>query len=158
MGVGAVVVRDGKVLLIRRGKRPLRGRWMVPGGTVELGETLEQALVRETREETGLIVRPREPVAVLDRIQREDGRVRFHYVIVDFVCDYVSGSARAGSDAQELAFVSPAELSSYRLPRAALQAVVEGLNRVGASARRPNDLPPRSDASRMFKSILACSE
>lgn len=117
------MIHEGRVLLIRRGKDPLRGRWVVPGGTVELGETLEEALVREVEEETGLVVKPREIVAVFDRIHRESDRVDYHYVIVDYLCDYVAGEARAGSDAEAVALVAPADLPAYDLPEKALEVV-----------------------------------
>jgi ADP-ribose pyrophosphatase YjhB (NUDIX family) len=98
VGVGAVVVHDGRVLLIRRGKEPLRGRWLVPGGAVEWGETLQEALVREVEEETGLVVRPRELLVVLDRIHRAAGipagEVEYHYVIVDYLCMGSGGCGR----------------------------------------------------------------
>jgi mutator protein MutT len=129
--VGAVVVHDGRVLLIRRGKEPLRGRWLVPGGTVEWGETLEQAVVREVEEETGLLVRPRERVAVLDRIHREAGAVAYHFVIVDYLCDVVSGTLRAGSDAEDAAWVPLADLAAYDVPDKAMEVVEEGLRRLG---------------------------
>ena len=104
VGVGGVVVADGRVLLIRRGKAPLLGRWSIPGGTVESGETLEQALVREMAEETGLDVVPVQLLTVFDRIDREGDRVVFHYVIVDYLCRCLSApaAARAGSDALEV--------------------------------------------------------
>jgi mutator protein MutT len=127
--VGAVLIHEGRVLLIRRGKQPLRGRWVVPGGTVELGETLEQALVREVEEETGLVVRPREVVAVFDRILREADRVDYHYVIVDYLCDYVAGEPRAGSDAEAVALVAPEDLPAYDLPEKALEVVQDGFSR-----------------------------
>jgi len=129
VGVGAVLIHEGRVLLIRRGKEPLRGRWVVPGGTVELGETLEEALVREIQEETGLLVRPRQVVAVFDRIQRVADRVDYHYVIVDYLCDYVAGEARAGSDADEVALVAPDELGRYDLPPQALDLVLDVFRR-----------------------------
>ncbi|HET8645583.1 MAG TPA: NUDIX hydrolase [Vicinamibacteria bacterium] len=135
MGVGAVVVDEGRVLLIRRGKEPLRGRWLVPGGTVEWGETLEEALVREVQEETGLLVRPREMVAVLDRIHREGEAVLHHFVIVDYLCERVAGTLRAGSDADEAALVPVAELGAYDLPDKAAEVVEEGLRRCGIVAR-----------------------
>ena len=133
VGVGAVLIHEGRVLLIRRGKEPLRGRWVVPGGTVELGETLEQALVREVEEETGLVVRPRAVVAVFDRIQRDAEGVAYHYVIVDYLCDYVAGEARAGSDAEAVALVAPAELAAYDLPEKALEVVTDGFRRASLS-------------------------
>jgi len=135
VGVGAVLIHEGRVLLIRRGKEPLRGRWVVPGGTVELGETLEEALVREIQEETGLLVRPRQVVAVFDRIQRVADRVDYHYVIVDYLCDYVAGEARAGSDAEAVALVAPVDLPAYDLPEKALEVVLDGFHRVEAQSR-----------------------
>jgi mutator protein MutT len=128
--VGAVLIHEGRVLLIKRGKEPLRGRWVVPGGTVELGETLEQALVREVREETGLTVRPREVVLVFDRIERDGESVRYHYVIVDYLCDYVSGTPQAASDADDVALVAPEDLPGYELPPKALEVVLDGFRRV----------------------------
>jgi 8-oxo-dGTP diphosphatase len=129
VGVGGVVLIDGRVVLIRRGKEPLRGRWVIPGGTVELGETLQEALVREMREETGLVVRPRDVVLVFDRIQRDGPTVEYHYVIVDYACDYVSGELRAGSDADEVALVAPEELGAYDLPPQALDLVLDVFRR-----------------------------
>lgn len=133
MGVGGVLIHEGRVLLIRRGKEPLRGRWVVPGGTVELGETLEQALVREMEEETGLRVEPGEVLTVFDRIMREAGTVRYHYVIVDYLCSYVSGEARAASDAEAVAWARPAELAAYDLPQKASEVVQDAFERVSRS-------------------------
>ena len=116
-------------LLVRRGKEPLRGRWVVPGGTVEAGETLEEAVVREVEEETGLTVAPREIVTVFDRIDRDGDTVRYHYVIVDYLCDYVSGAPRAASDAEEVALVAEADLPRYDLPAKALEVVLDGFRR-----------------------------
>lgn len=134
MGVGAVVIRDGCVLLIRRGKAPLRGRWVIPGGTVELGETLEDALVREIGEETGVRVRPREVATVFDRIERDEKGVVHHYVIVDYLCDDLGGGPHAGSDAEAAAFVAASDLPSYDLPEKALEVVLDGLSRSGLAA------------------------
>jgi len=147
--VGAVVIRDGRVLLIRRGKEPLRGRWVVPGGTVELGETLEEAVVREVEEETGLTVTPREIVAVFDRIQREAAGVEYHYVIIDYLCDYVAGEPRAGSDAQAVAFVPYGELAGYDLPEKALEVVTDGFHKAREKAGR--DLLPAADRRKILK-------
>jgi mutator protein MutT len=130
VGVGAVLIHEGRVLLIRRGKEPLRGRWVVPGGTVEVGETLQEALVREVREETGLVVKPLDVVTVFDRIEREGAAVHYHYVIIDYLCEYVSGTPRAASDAEAVALVAPEELPAYSLPEKALEVVLEGFRRV----------------------------
>jgi ADP-ribose pyrophosphatase len=127
--VGGVVLIQGRVVLIRRGKEPLRGRWVIPGGTVELGETLQEALVREMQEETGIVVRPREVVLVFDRIERQGPSVEYHYVIIDYACDYVSGELRAGSDADEVALVAPDEIGRYDLPPQALDLVLDVFKR-----------------------------
>jgi mutator protein MutT len=131
VGVGGVLVHEGRVLLIRRGKEPLYGRWVVPGGTVELGEPLDEALVREMREETGLEVEPLELLTVFDRIQRDGGQVLYHYVIVDYLCRWLSGEARAASDALEVAWAAPDELDRYDLPAKALEVVQEAFRRSG---------------------------
>jgi len=133
VGVGGVLIHAGKVLLIRRGKPPLYGRWVVPGGTVELGEELEQALVREMQEETGLVVEPLELLTVFDRIEREAGQVVYHYVIVDYLCRLVSGEARAASDALDAAWVAPSELQGYDLPPKALEVVQQAFGRAGSA-------------------------
>jgi len=132
VGVGGVVVRDGRALLVRRGKAPLYGRWTVPGGTVELGETLEAAVVRELEEETGLRVEPLEVLAVFDRIDRDGERVVYHYVIVDYLCRWRSGEARAASDALEVAWASTGELPGYDLPAKALEVVRDALEKAAA--------------------------
>jgi len=143
VGVGGVLVQDGKVLLIRRGKEPLRGRWVVPGGTVEPGETLEEALVREMREETGLEVVPTALLTVVDAIHREDGQLVYHYVILDYLCRLLSGEARAGSDAEALAWAGLEELESFDLPPKALEVVREAFDRAagGPAAPATKDLP-----------------
>jgi 8-oxo-dGTP diphosphatase len=112
-GVGAVVVHCGRVLLVRRATEPARGQWSIPGGLVELGESLKEAVVREVREETGLIVEPVELIELLDRIYRDDGRVRYHYVIADYLCRVTGGELRAGSDAAETRWAEHAEWNSH---------------------------------------------
>jgi 8-oxo-dGTP diphosphatase len=131
VGVGAVVIHDGRVLLIRRGKEPLRGRWVIPGGTVEAGETLHEALVREVREETGLTVRPGEVVFVFDRILRDDGELTYHYVIIDYLCEYVAGTPQAATDAEAVALVRPEDLPGYDIPEPALSVIRDGFGRCG---------------------------
>lgn len=137
IGVGGVVVADGRVLLARRGKEPLRGRWTIPGGTVELGETLEAALAREMAEETGLQVEPVEVLTVFDMIRRVEGNVASHYVIVDFLCRWRAGEAHAGSDAEEVAWVGTGEFGRYDLPAKTREVVDAAFRRVqeGALAR-----------------------
>jgi 8-oxo-dGTP diphosphatase len=115
------------VLLVRRGKEPLKGRWVVPGGTLELGETLEAAVAREVLEETGVQVTPLRVLEVFDRIDRDEQGVRYHYVIVDFLCRFVGGATRAGSDAEAVAWASREELAGYQLPAKALEVVLAGL-------------------------------
>ena len=116
VAVGGVVIRDGKVLLIRRGKAPAFGEWAIPGGSVELGETLKQAVEREIHEETGLTVRAGEVCYVFDGVKRDsDGRVQFHYVIVDHLANYVAGDPVPSSDAAEAAWFSAAELGKRHI-------------------------------------------
>ena len=113
VGVGAVVVDVGRVLLVRRGREPLKGEWSLPGGMLELGEGLTAGVVREVREETGLDVEPVELVELLDRIYREGERVRYHYVIADYLCRVTGGTLKAASDAEAVRWVERAEWSSH---------------------------------------------
>lgn len=112
VGVGAVVVDGDRVLLVRRAQEPMKGRWTIPGGLLELGETLHAAVVREAMEETGLLVEPVEVVELLDRIHREDDRVRYHYVIADYLCRVTGGALQAASDAAAARWVERAEWSN----------------------------------------------
>jgi 8-oxo-dGTP diphosphatase len=118
VGVGAVVIDGTKVLLVRRGQEPLKGEWSLPGGALELGETLQQGVVREVLEETGLIVVPGGIIEILDRITPDEasGRVRYHYVLIDFVCHVTGGALRSASDAEEVRWVERDQLQNgYRL-------------------------------------------
>ncbi len=113
VGVGAVVWRDGKVLLVRRGKPPRAGHWSLPGGRLELGETVSEAARREVFEETGLTVDVLGLVTTVDLIERDDdGRVRFHYVLVDVSAAWLAGDAVAGDDAAETAWVTLEDLAT----------------------------------------------
>ena len=126
--VGALVVHDGAVLMVRRGRAPSRGVWAVPGGRVELGETLAAATVREVREETGVEVKAGEPVWSFDSVIRDDeGRVAYHYVIVDLLADYVSGEPHARDDALEARWVRPEEMSRLLVSKPTLEL----LGRIG---------------------------
>jgi 8-oxo-dGTP diphosphatase len=113
VGVGAVVIREGQVLLVRRGRPPGEGLWAIPGGVVELGETLQAAAEREIKEETGLEVRAGAPVYTFDSIHRDsEGAIRFHYIIVDLTAQYISGEIRAGGDAGEARWVALSEVDA----------------------------------------------
>ena len=112
--VGALVVHGGAVLLVRRGRPPSRDVWAVPGGRVELGESLAEAVEREVREETGVTVRAGEPVWSFDSVIRDrDVRIRYHYVIVDLSADYLAGEPRGGDDAREARWVRPEEVAGF---------------------------------------------
>ncbi|MGA2339249.1 MAG: NUDIX hydrolase [Terracidiphilus sp.] len=113
VGVGAIVVQDARVLLVRRGTEPLKGHWTLPGGMLEVGEALTAGTVREVREETGLDVEPIELIELLDRIHREGNRVRYHYVIADYLCRVIGGELRAASDANAVRWVERSEWNSH---------------------------------------------
>ncbi len=115
VGVGGVVIHGGRALLIRRGSEPLKGEWSIPGGMLELGEELAAGVQRELKEETGLDVEPLECILVFDRILREGRRVKYHYVIVDFLCRRKRGRLRPASDVVDARWVRRADLPQYHL-------------------------------------------
>jgi ADP-ribose pyrophosphatase YjhB (NUDIX family) len=128
VGVGAVIVQDGRVLLIRRGQPPLLGEWSLPGGVLECGETLREATVRETREETGLDVKTVDMLGVYERVIRsDDGRVRYHYVLIDFLCRPVAGELKSGSDAREARWFTTQEFPGANLSADTLEVIHRGL-------------------------------
>jgi ADP-ribose pyrophosphatase len=111
--VGAVVIRRGRVLLVKRSNAPQKGKWAVPGGSVKLGETLQEAAEREIQEETGLTIKANEPVFTFDLIERDSaGKLLFHYVIIDLLADYVDGEVCPADDVSDAAWFSPEELRS----------------------------------------------
>jgi len=119
VAVGAVIFKDEKILMVLRGKPPAENTWSIPGGCVELGETLQEAAKRETIEETGILILARETVYTFDVIERdENGHVRFHYVIVDLAADYVSGEPRPGDDAVDVSWISPEDMKNYNVSAA----------------------------------------
>ena len=136
VGVGAVIVRDGQVLLVRRRYEPLAGRWSLPGGTLELGETLEAGVAREMREETGLEIEVGPVIEVFDRIMLdEERRVQYHFVLVDYLCRPIGGELRAGSDVDSARFVDPAALAPYDLTEKASSVIARGLDLAKDTAR-----------------------
>ena len=126
VGVGAVVLREGRILLVRRGAAPAQGLWAIPGGGLKLGETLQEGAEREILEETGITIRAGEPVYTCDSFEKDaDGRFRFHYVIVDLAADYVSGEARGGDDALEARWVSPTEMQELPVTKSTLRLLTQ---------------------------------
>lgn len=135
VGIGGVVIDGDRALLIRRGNEPLIGQWSIPGGTLELGETLAEGTVRELKEETGLEVRVLHMIEAFDRINfghgadetwttmEERSRPRFHFVIVDYLCERISGSAVAGGDVTDVAWASESELEKFALTPTATRVI-----------------------------------
>ena len=124
VGVGGVVIRDGRALLIKRGSAPLKNQWSIPGGTLELGESIQEGVRRELLEETGIEVRVGELIEVFDRIFRDaDGKIQYHFVIVDYLCEAISGEARAASDVTDVAWENEEDLWNYKLTEAATRVI-----------------------------------
>jgi ADP-ribose pyrophosphatase YjhB (NUDIX family) len=127
VGVGAVIIDQKRVVLVRRGSAPLLGEWSLPGGVVELGETLRAAAEREAREETGLIVKAGEVLEVLDRIiPGERGAPQYHYVLIDFLCTVEGGELLAGGDAADVRWTEESELAQFKLEQPAVQVIRKG--------------------------------
>lgn len=121
--VGAIVFRGDEVLLVKRGSEPNKGRWSVPGGVLEVGETVEEAAVRETLEETGVGVRPVKVFDVRDYIDSEGELVRWHYVLIDVLCEYLRGEPFPASDAENARFIPLRELTDYDVTSSTLDVI-----------------------------------
>ena len=131
VGVGAVIVDEGRVVLIKRKYEPLAGQWSLPGGTLEIGESLEAGVAREMREETGLEVAVGPVVDVFDRILLDtDGRVRYHFVLIDYLCRPIGGSLVAGSDVADAVLADPGALAPFRLTPKAISVIDRALTLV----------------------------
>jgi len=129
LGVGALIFNEDKVLLVKRGRNPGKGQWSIPGGMVEIGETLADAVTREVLEETGLQVRPVRLVKTLERIFRDDnGRVQYHYVLCDFLCEIIGGDPCAASDADDVTFIALRELVAYGVAPITREVITEAYN------------------------------
>ena len=130
VGVGTVIIDAGRALVVRRATEPLKGEWSIPGGVLELGETLRNGAAREALEETGLTVEVGEVLEVFDRIIPDaEGRTRYHYVLVDFLCRKLSGEARAGSDVSEVRWITPGELEHFAIADSAANVIRKGFER-----------------------------
>ena len=138
VGVGAaIVVSDTSVVLVRRARDPLAGRWSLPGGALELGETLRAAVVREVREETGLTVEVGPVVDVIDHVDiDESGRAAYHFVIVDYLCWPLGGSLQAGDDVDDVVVASAGALDGYDLTGPARAVIRQAFEQYTARGRR----------------------
>lgn len=124
VGVGGVVIRDERTLLIRRGSAPLEGEWSIPGGMLELGETILEGVRRELLEETAIEVRVLDLIEVFERVTRDEaGKLKYHFVILDYLCEAVRGEAQAGSDVTAVAWARESELSKYSLTPTATRVI-----------------------------------
>jgi 8-oxo-dGTP diphosphatase len=136
IGVGAIIIEpdraeNSRVVLVKRGHPPIQGQWSIPGGVLEVGELVREAAVREAREETGLIVEPGELLGIFDRVLRHaDGRVQYHYVLVDFLCHPVGGELCAASDAAEVRWFTREELPSLNLAEDTLEVIQKAFQKI----------------------------
>ena len=138
VGVGAVVLKGDAVLLVKRAHEPLKGQWSLPGGAVELGETLEAAVAREVSEETGIAVEVGTILEVIDRIDREsDGRVRHHFVLVDFVCRPAGGTLCPATDADAVEWASIDALDRYGVAEVTSRVIAKATRRSFSEGDRP---------------------
>lgn len=124
-GVGAIILRRGSILLVQRGRNPLKGYWSLPGGLIETGEKIEDAVMREVLEETGLIIRPKRLFEIFERLMRDaQGRAEYHYILHDYLCTVVGGELLAGDDAGHVAWIPRKKLKDLQLTEGTL-AVIE---------------------------------
>ena len=116
VGVGAVIIHGGRALIVQRASEPRRGEWTVPGGLLELGETLRSAVEREVLEETGLVVKAKDVLDVFDSIYPDAaGRTQYHYVLIDFLCELISGDLRPATDISDARWITLADLDATPL-------------------------------------------
>jgi 8-oxo-dGTP diphosphatase len=130
VGVGAIIVDAGRVALVKRGQAPLLGEWSIPGGMLELGETVRQGAEREALEETGLVVRATELLGVFDRVVLDDAkRCQYHYVLIDFLCERISGKLHAAGDASDARWFTLEEVSKLPLPEDTARVIQLGFDK-----------------------------
>jgi mutator protein MutT len=134
VGVGEIIIEDGRVLLVKRGHAPLQGKWSIPGGVLEVGETLRKAVVREAHEETGLTIEPGELLGVFERVvPDEQGRMRYHYVLIDFLCRRVAGELIPADDAEEARWFRRDELGGLELARETEEVILTGFEKAAGA-------------------------
>jgi len=132
VGVGAIIIEDSRVVLVKRAHPPLQAEWSIPGGVLEVGELVRDAAIREAREETGLVVEPGELLGVYDRIlHHPDKRVQYHYVLIDFLCRRVAGDLAAASDASEVRWFTREQLPALKLAEDTLDVIQKGFAKLG---------------------------
>ena len=131
VGVGAIIIADSRVVLVKRAHPPLQAQWSIPGGVLEVGELVREAAVREAHEETGLIVEPGELLGVYDRVLRNaEQRVQYHYVLIDFLCRIVGGELQAAGDAAEVGWFTREELPALNLADDTLDVIRKGFEKL----------------------------
>lgn len=134
VGVGAIIIQGDQVALVKRGHPPLQGKWSIPGGVLEIGETLRKATIREALEETGLTVEPGELLGVFERVlPDEQGKMKYHYVLIDFLCRPVAGKLIAGDDADEVRWFRREDLAPLQLARETEEVILKGFEKSGES-------------------------
>jgi 8-oxo-dGTP diphosphatase len=127
VGVGAIIIEDARIVLVKRAHPPLQAQWSIPGGVLEVGELVREAAVREAREETGLIVEPSELLGVYDRVLRNgEQQVQYHYVLIDFLCHRVGGELAAAGDAADVRWFRREELPAVKLAEDTLDVIQKG--------------------------------
>jgi len=132
VGVGAIIVENSRVLLVKRAHPPLQAQWSIPGGVLEVGELVREAAVREAHEETGLIVETADLLGVYDRVLRNaEEQVQYHYVLIDFLCRRIGGELRAASDAAEVRWFTREELPALKLAEDTQDVIRKGFQKLG---------------------------
>jgi len=136
VGIGAVIIVDDRVVLVKRAHPPIQGEWSIPGGVLEVGELVRDAAIREAREETGLMVEPGELLGVFDRVLRDpEQRVQYHYVLIDFLCRVVGGELHAASDAAEVRWFRREELPALKLAEDTQEVILKGFAKLTPTRR-----------------------